>query len=155
WDWELGLRCPPGVRLFCIPREVMEERAVEAGDIRFFELSHLRMEARAAGSGSATTRSVQLRLCDFVMPSADLHPVDRLERIKHWSDWIDSWAVDWDFRGDTFVSCWRSHRTRRNPALELVTPVHSYLGPGTYRVLVKVTDLFGNETAHPCVWESD
>ena len=49
WEWEMGLN-PAGkdelaakhhvdVRLFHIPREVMDKRAVEAGDVHFFELS--------------------------------------------------------------------------------------------------------------------
>jgi len=154
WEWELGLRCPPEVRLVRIPREVMERRAVEGGDIHFLELPRLRIEARAAGSQTVPSRSVQLLLCDFVMPSAELIPAERRGRIRHWSDGIDGWAVDWDYRAGTFSSRWRSCRTRRSPALELQTPIHTYPGPGTYRVLIKVTDLFGNETDHLCVWES-
>ncbi len=154
WEWEVGLHAAPEVRLFCIPREIMEARAVEAGDIRFFERAQLQIETRAAGSGSAPTRAVQLRLCDFVLPAAELIPVEKRERIQHWSDYVDSWAVDWDFRGDTFVSRWQSYRTRRSRALELATPAHTYPGAGTHRILVKVTDLFGNETTHLGLWNA-
>ena len=48
WEWEMGLN-PAGkneparhgvdVRLFHIPRQVMDKRAVDAGDVHFFELS--------------------------------------------------------------------------------------------------------------------
>jgi len=151
WEWEAGLCAAPEVRLFCIPREIMEERAVEAGDIRFFERAKVQVETSAI----TAMRGVQLRLCDFVLPSADLIPIEKRERIQHWSDYVDSWAVDWDFRGDTFVSRWQSCRTRRSRALELATPVHTYSGRGTHRILVKVTDLFGNETVHLALWKAN
>jgi adenine-specific DNA-methyltransferase len=54
-------------------------------------------------------------------------------------------AVDWDYREDTFHNQWQSFRTRKNPKLE-TKATHTYEQPGTYKVLVKVVDIFGNDT---------
>ncbi len=58
---------------------------------------------------------------------------------------IDYWAVDWDFKDDTFHNQWQSYRTRQTPKIELSTR-YEYDKPGSYRVLVKVIDILGNDT---------
>jgi hypothetical protein len=40
-------------------------------------------------------RSITLTLTDFVIPPDDV-PQEVSRAIKHWSQWIDYWAVDWD-----------------------------------------------------------
>ena len=164
WEWEMGLLDPrsrfaetqsgTGVRMLSIPREVMEQRAVEAGDVRFFDVARLGLDVSAAGSGTQATRKARIRLQDFVISSTDLIAAEVRNEIRQWSDYIDYWAVDWDFRNDAFVSQWQSYRTRHNRTLELETPVHTYPGPGTYQVLVKVIDIFGNDTSHLVCWEA-
>jgi len=62
--------------------------------------------------------------------------------------------VDWDFRGDRFISRWQAYRTRHNRELKLETPVYTYAAPGPYEILVKVTDIFGNDTLHRVCWEA-
>jgi hypothetical protein len=42
---------------------------------------------------------------------------------------------------------WTSYRTRRDRALQLKADPHEYAAPGTYRILVKVIDIFGNDTS--------
>jgi DNA modification methylase len=158
WEWEKDLIDPLArlsgrqrhveVRLFCIPREVMEPRAVEAGDVRFVESGRLELEMSAAGSGGKPdARKVRIKLERFVIPSAS--PV-----AGTWSDYIDYWAVDWDFRHQTFTDGWRSYRTRHSRSLRLETPVHTYPRAGTYQVLVKVIDIFGNDTYRLLRWEA-
>jgi len=164
WEWEMGLYDPltklakvqhgVEVRLVSIPREVMEKRAVEAGDVQFFDLAYLELDPKAAGSGPKASRSLKIRIKDFVIPSTDLIPEKVRRKIRKWSDYIDYWAVDWDFRNDTFVSQWQSYRTRQDRSLALETPVHTYEKPGTYQVLVKVIDIFGNDTSHLVRWEA-
>lgn len=66
-------------------------------------------------------------------------------KITHWSQLIDYWAVDWDFKGDTFHNQWQAYRTKKNTKLGR-TAAHSYEEPGRYTVLVKVIDLLGNDT---------
>ncbi len=121
-----------------IPREVLEKKAVEQGDVHFFELAALSVDVKHK------KREVTLRLKDFVVPPDDL-PEDVRKAIKHWSQWIDYWAVDWDYKGDTFHNQWQSYRTRKNPSLEMETG-HTYPQPGRYTVVVKVIDILGNDT---------
>jgi DNA modification methylase len=160
WEWEMGLAGPnndvrkgspmheiakhKGVKLLLlqIPREVMEQQAVEKGDVRFFELAYF--EAKIT---QPKQRTVQVELVDFATPNADLIPEDVRSKIKKWSDYIDYWAVDWDFQNDTFMQGWVAYRTRKERKLPLVSDPHTYEKPGKYRILVKVIDIFGNDTS--------
>ena len=72
-------------------------------------------------------------------------PAEVRGAIKHWSQMVDYWAVDWDFKDDTFHNQWQSYRTRKNPKLELLVK-HEYVSPGEYMVVVKVIDILGNDT---------
>jgi DNA modification methylase len=126
------------MRFLRIPRDVMDKRAVDQGDVRFFELAALAVEVKTRG------REATLRLTDFVIPPDDV-PEEARRAVKHWSQWIDYWAVDWDNQGDTFHNQWQTYRTRKDPKLELET-THTYAAPGEYRVVVKVIDLLGNDT---------
>jgi adenine-specific DNA-methyltransferase len=65
--------------------------------------------------------------------------------VTHWSQWIDYWAVDWDFKGDTFHNQWQTYRTRKEPKITL-DAAFSYEKPGEYVVVVKVIDILGNDT---------
>ncbi|HXF50050.1 MAG TPA: PKD domain-containing protein, partial [Verrucomicrobiae bacterium] len=121
-----------------IPREVLEKKAVEQGDIHFYELAALKVDVKAKG------RQVSLKLKDFVIPPDDV-PADVQKAIKHWSQWIDYWAVDWDFKGDTFHNQWQSYRTRKNPDLQKEIS-NNYEKPGQYTIVVKVIDILGNDT---------
>ncbi|QSR89180.1 hypothetical protein IT6_02530 [Methylacidiphilum caldifontis] len=127
--------------LFQIPREIMETQAVEKGDIRFFELAYF--EANIINLEKLT---VQVELTNFVSPNADLIPKDVLCKIKKWSDYIDYWAIDWNFQNDTFMQGWVAYRTRKDRKLLLISDKHTYDKPGKYRILVKVIDIFGNDT---------
>ncbi len=113
------------LRLKRIPREVLEKKAVEQGDISFFELAALAVDVAWSG------KSVTLRLCDFCIPPDDV-PDEVQRAITHWEQWIDYWAVDWDFRGDTFHNQWQSYRTRKNRTLQKQI-AHTYPEPGSYR----------------------
>ena len=152
WEWEMGLNDlvveeakGQGIRLLllAIPREVMEQQAVERGDIHFYELAYLEVEIKP----SRKKRSYTATLTDFVIPNDELIPPEVRSKIVKWSDYVDYWAVDWDFRSDAFVNGWTSYRTRRDRALHLKSDPHVYDAPGTYRVLVKVIDIFGNDTS--------
>jgi adenine-specific DNA-methyltransferase len=66
-------------------------------------------------------------------------------KIKHWAEWIDYWAVDWDFRGDAFHNQWQTYRTRQSRELQKLAS-HTYEAPGRYTVMVKVIDILGNDT---------
>src|SRR5262249_54775212 len=87
---------------------------------------------------------VTLKLTDFVIPLDDV-PEEARKAIKHWSQMVDYWAVDWDFKEDTFHNQWQSYRTRKDPKIELQAK-HEYEEPGKYHVVVKVIDILGNDT---------
>ena len=87
---------------------------------------------------------------------------------KSWRDWIDYWAVDFDFEsrreivrekdpatgearevwtGDyIFENEWQSFRTRQNRALEFVSAEKEIQSGDPRKVAVKVVDIFGNDT---------
>ena len=151
WEWEMGLQNlvvqeakNRGVKLLLlqIPREVMEQQAADKGDVRFFELAYLEAAIR-----KPKKRTVQVALKDFVIPNAELIPDEVRNKVSKWSDYIDYWAVDWDFRNDTFMQGWVTYRTRKDRTLALASDPHTYEKPGRYRVLVKVIDIFGNDTS--------
>jgi adenine-specific DNA-methyltransferase len=126
------------LRFLRIPRDVMDKRAVEQGDVKFFELAALSVSHQSQGL------SVALALTGFVIPPDDV-PEEVQRSVKHWSQWIDYWAVDWSHDGKTFHNQWQSFRTRRQPKLALTAP-HSYAEAGEYAVMVKVIDILGNDT---------
>ena len=127
------------VRFFRVPRDVMDKRAVEQGDIHFFELAALKVETKVSKK-----KEVTLTLADFVIPPDDV-PQDVQKAIKHWSQWVDYWAADWDYKGDTFHNQWQTYRTRKKPDLEK-SATHVYQEAGEYTVVVKVIDILGNDT---------
>jgi len=126
------------MRFLRIPREVLEKKAVEQGDIRFFELAALSVKV------AQKKREVSLKLTDFVIPPDDV-PSDVQAAITHWAQWIDYWAVDWDNKGDTFHNMWQTYRTRKEKSLKLWAD-HRYETPGEYTIMVKVIDILGNDT---------
>ena len=126
------------LRLVRIPREVLDKRAVEQGDVRFFELASLSVVLKNS------RRRVTLSINDFVIPLDDV-PAEVQKAVTHWSQWIDYWAVDWDNKDDTFHNEWQTYRTRNSQDISLATE-HEYPGPGEYTVVVKVIDILGNDT---------
>ena len=151
WEWEMGLQNlvvtdaknkDVKLLLLQIPREVMEQRGADKGDVRFFELAYLDAAIRKPKRLTA-----QVTLKDFVIPNAELIPDDVRNKVGKWSDYIDYWAVDWDFRNDTFMQGWVAYRTRKDRSLPLTSDPHTYEKRGKYRILVKVIDIFGNDTS--------
>jgi len=121
-----------------IPHEALDKKAVEQGDIKFFELGALSVDVKAK------KREVTLELSDFVIPTDDV-PEEVRKAIKHWSQMVDYWAVDWDYKNDTFHNQWQSYRTRKDPKISLNVN-YLYPEPGKYTIVVKVIDILGNDT---------
>jgi site-specific DNA-methyltransferase (adenine-specific)/adenine-specific DNA-methyltransferase len=88
---------------------------------------------------------------------------------KSWTDWIDYWAVDFDFESKkelvqvknddgefeekwtgnyVFENEWQSFRTKQDRELELETPWHEIeeLEDHPRKIAIKVVDIFGNDT---------
>jgi len=151
WEWEMGLidtltnfAKSKGVKLLAlqIPREIMEVEAARKGQIKFFELSYLETSIEK-------TRKEGEYVCvleDFVIPNPELVPDEVRSKIKAWSDYVDYWAVDWDFQNDTFMPKWMDYRTKQDRTLSLKSATHTFDKPGKYKIMVKVVDIFGNDT---------
>lgn len=151
WEWEMGLydviteaAKGRGIKLVLlnIPHEVMEKQAVERGDVQFYELAYLDVDII-----QKENRKVIVKIKDFVIPNYELLPEEIRKKVKKWSDYIDYWAIDWDFRNDTFMNGWVTYRTRRDRKLILKSDAHNYKQPGKYTIMVKVVDVFGNDTS--------
>lgn len=200
FDYEMGLIfddfVTQGVDIAfkIIPREVFDKRAVERGQVNFYDVAYI--EAKPLIEGRGNMKTVSIELSDFsvsynqdsgaideelkggkskiivesgqvlkVTKDKETGEVTRELLTKKWSDWIDYWAVDYNFAdrkeiikvldgeqekevwtGDyIFDNEWQSFRTKKNRNLELVSaPVE--LPKGDYKVAVKVVDIFGNDT---------
>jgi len=180
WEWEMGLAGPSDdyhtgglmhevakqkdikLHLLQIPREVMEQQAVDKGDVQFFELAYLEVEIQGGsnklqlsgkyvstnpiGQPLSVSNPVIVHLKDFVIANTELIPPEVREKVRKWSDYIDYWAVDWDFQNDTFMNGWVTYRTHKERSLSLHSDPHAYAAPGRYTIVVKVVDIFGNDT---------
>ena len=149
WEWEMGLNSTMKdeakkrgitLKLKQIPREVMEVQVTDQS-IRFFELSYLDVAISKAG------QKVTVELTDFASSNKEILPDEVLQKIQGWADYIDFWAIDWDFQNDTFMQGWVDYRTKRKRSLSLISDPHRYDKPGTYKLFVKVIDIFGNDTS--------
>lgn len=175
-----------------IPNDVFDKRAIQRGQVKFYDVGYLEANPVQLKDGS-----IQIELANFAVfyaqADADaaaegLRPggsrvvvdngqvvrvskdkkgaVSREVLTKSWSDWIDYWAVDFDFESQKevisqevdgevitnwtgryiFENQWQDFRTRGNRELLLISAPHTYDSPGEYKVAVKVVDVFGNDT---------
>ena len=177
-----------------IPAEVFDKRAVEREQVVFHDVSFVEVKAHVVKGKAPATVAVELT--DFsVHYSQDPNAAATLKNGKHkvvvekgqilriskdktgkisrevltreWTDWIDYWAVDFDFEnkreiirvrneesgeieeqwsGDyVFENEWQSFRTKKDRSLELTSVQHE-CPPGQRKIAVKVVDIFGNDT---------
>lgn len=149
WEWEMGLhdtipeaarRRGLDLRLRQIPREVMERDVTDSGEVRFFELAYVDFDVPRQG------REASVVLKDFAIPSEELIPDKVRDQISGWSDLIDYWSIDFDHSDETFHNQWQAYRTKDEPVLATTSDWHEYPGPGRYAIVVKIIDIFGNDT---------
>lgn len=131
------------IRLKYIPREIMEPNRTE---VQFFEAGYLEAEA------VKKDRKVDVRLVRFVpalaeAPEAEIDAL-RERAVKSPFDFIDFWAVDFDWReGKPFEHHWQDFRTRKDRSLKTCTDLGwQYQTPGVHHICVKVIDVFGVDT---------
>ena len=179
-----------------IPREVFDKKAVEKGQVKFYDVAFI--EVKPIMKGTANNKEISIELTDFsvfynqdnsgeivetLKPGGAKVVVENGQVVKiskdkstsketieiltkKWSDWIDYWAVDFNFArrkemikiiengeekevwtGDyIFDNEWQSFRTKKNRNLEL-TSAAKEVSKGTYKIAVKVVDIFGNDTS--------
>jgi adenine-specific DNA-methyltransferase len=149
WEWEMGIhdlieeaarKLGIKLRLLQIPNDVIGLEPAKETKVGFFDLAYVDAKAKVHG------KSVEVSLSDFSIPNTDLIPTEVRSQIKHWSDLVDYWAVDFDFREGRFLNNWSSYRTKANAKLELKA-THDYPNHGKYDVLVKVVDIFGIDSS--------
>jgi len=175
-----------------IPADVFDKRAVEKNQVVFHDVSfievkpHIKKNSVAveltdfsvfySQDSSAKAESeiknkgsrIIVEKGQIVKVSKDKDGVFTREVLtKKWTDWIDYWAVDFNFESkreiirvrneDTgeweerwtgdfiFENEWQSFRTKKDRSLELKSVFHE-CAPGQHKVAVKVVDIFGNDT---------
>lgn len=177
-----------------IPREVFDKRAVERDQVNFYDVAYIEIKPTVTGRGNMKELSIELTDFSVfynqdngsaneelkagkskiiiengqvikVTKDKDTDLVTREALTKKWSDWIDYWAVDYNFAdrkefikvlendeekelwtGDyIFDNEWQSFRTKKNRNLEF-NSAPKELPKGDYKVAVKVVDIFGNDT---------
>ena len=88
-----------------------------------------------------------VELKDFCVNSNDLISEDVKESIASFSDWIDYWVIDFDHQEESsFNASWLSYRTPKNRMLVLTSSPYYYKKAGVHKILIKIIDIFGNET---------
>jgi DNA modification methylase len=203
FDYEMGLDFQEynsqgiDVVFRIIPREVFDKKAVERGQVKFYDVAFI--DAKPTVKGPMNHKELCVELTDFsvsynqddsgeiaealrpggakvivengqvvkVSKDKDSDIISKEVLTKKWSDWIDYWAVDFDFAsrkeiikvmedgeekevwtGDyIFDNEWQSFRTKKNRELEL-TSASKEVSKGMYKVAIKVVDIFGNDTTH-------
>jgi DNA modification methylase len=174
-----------------IPRDVFDKRAIEKNQIVFHDVAYIEVKPIVKKNSIAieltdfsvfynqdSIANVEESLKNggnkIVVESGSIIKISKnkdglVKRevlTKNWTDWIDYWAVDFDFEnkkeiirvkneqgeieevwtGDyIFENEWQSFRTKKNRKLELIS-VASECSKGRRKVAVKVVDIFGNDT---------
>jgi DNA modification methylase len=175
-----------------IPADVFDKRAVDKGQVVFHDVAAIEIKplikknsiaieltdfsvfySQDSVSGAEATlkdkgSKIVVDKGQIVKVSKDKDGIIKREQMtKVWTDWIDYWAVDFNFEnkreiirvkneangeweeiwtGDyIFENEWQSFRTKRDRSLELTSVAHE-CPTGTRKVAVKVVDIFGNDT---------
>jgi hypothetical protein len=175
-----------------IPREVFDKRAIEKNQVVFHDVSFIEVKPIVKKNAVAieltdfsvfynqdSIKEVEERLkaggTKIVIEQGVIYKIAKdkegvLTRevlTKKWTDWIDYWAVDFDYEskkeiiqakneetgevevrwtGDyIFENEWQDFRTKKKRDLALITPPVE-VGKGKRKIAVKVVDIFGNDT---------
>jgi adenine-specific DNA-methyltransferase len=158
WEFEMELRqftlaleaeLAVKIKLIPIPREVMEKNRKSPPP--FLEMAVL--EAAMVRRKESGKQSVDVKLTKF-LPSLAEVPAKELEALKERAiksgfDFIDFWAVDFDWHPtEPFNHHWQDYRTRRDRSLKTVSDAgHVYEANGKHAICVKVVDVFGCDTS--------
>lgn len=180
------------IRLRYIPQDIFDKRAVDKKQVKFFDVAYL--QAKPNVKGMSVT--IQLTNFATYYTQDDIEVLeDKLKKgsssigiengqivkitkeknnkmtrevlTKNWTDWIDYWAIDFNYEDKPeviligsngnarqvktgnfiFENEWQSFRTKKNNKLELTCPQHEYSEKGKYKIMVKVVDILGIDTS--------
>ncbi|MEX2728348.1 MAG: site-specific DNA-methyltransferase [Candidatus Sigynarchaeum springense] len=118
-----------------------------------FDLLEIGGDAEAASQARAEARvkvegkKAMVELTGFTILDPGRVPPELKGVIPGWKDYVDYWAIDFDFRENTFVNRWCSYRTLQDRNLELVSRPFEYRSSGKYKIMIKVVDVFGTVTS--------
>ena len=89
---------------------------------------------------------ITVEIVDYIVPNLMIIK-DRIKsRIKYFSDWIDSWSIDFNRQEYSFTTAWISYRTLKNRKLNLTSDPYIYNVKGKHKISIKVNDILGIET---------
>ncbi|MCS6919053.1 MAG: DUF559 domain-containing protein [Fimbriimonadales bacterium] len=153
WEFEMelsrkkdALEAETGVavKLRYIPREIMEPNRAE---VQFFEAGALEAQVIQGKDGAVDVELVRFAPALAEAPEKELAAL-RERAVQSPFDFIDFWAVDFDYTPDKpFEHHWQDYRTRKERKLKTRTDVGwKYETPGKHRIAVKVIDVFGVDT---------
>ena len=91
-------------------------------------------------------KSVVIELIAYSVPDPNIINDELKTKITTFSDWIDSWAIDFNRQNDYFCTTWISYRTPKNRKLNLMSVSYTYNKQSNYKIAIKVNDILGNET---------
>ena len=175
-----------------IPRDVFDKRAVNSGQVKFHDVAYVEVVANiknnfievqlvdySVGYKQNSIDSAEKEIgksgSKIVVENGQVIKIEKNKEgivsrtllTKHWSDWIDYWAIDWDFSnrkeivnvknevtGDIetmwtgdfiFENEWQSYRTKKDRTIELKSIPYEIVS-GSRKIAVKVVDIFGNDT---------
>ena len=124
------------LQLLKVPDQIVEKDLSKY--VKFPEVAYLEIETGIKG------KEITLKITDFQLsPTAELAEI--ASKVKDSRELIDYWAIDWDYKGDTFHNQWQSFRMKKNPKVDYEA-IHKYEEPGEYQIMTKVVDVFGNDT---------
>jgi len=124
------------LQLLKVPDQIVEKELSKY--VKFPEVAYLELEIKAKG------KEGKLKITDFQLsPTIELAKI--ASKVKDSRELIDYWAIDWDYKGDTFHNQWQSFRVKKNPKVDYEA-LHNYKESKEYQIMVKVVDVFGNDT---------
>jgi len=180
------------IRLRYIPQDIFDKRAVDKKQVKFFDVAYL--QAKSIVKGKEV--KIQLTNFATYYTQDDIEVLeDKLKKgsssigiengqivkitkeknnkmtrevlTKNWTDWIDYWAIDFNYEDKPeviligsngnakqvktgnfiFENEWQSFRTKKNNDIELTSTKHEYAEKGKYKIMVKVVDILGIDTS--------
>lgn len=148
WEFEMGLyelieelgdEYGVDIKLKQIPTDVLDMKRRELTQLTFFDLNYLNLALTVKG------RNAAVEIKRFAIANLEYLPEKIRESFKDFRSYIDYWAVDFDYKGDEFHNMRQEYKTRKNNDIRTRIS-YNYENSGEYEVLVKVVDLFGNDT---------
>lgn len=174
-----------------IPREVFDKKAIERNQIQFHDVSYIEVKPYVIKNTVAVELTdfstyynqgivdnviasirkgadkISLEQGNIIKISKDKEGIVTREILtKKWTDWVDYWAVDFNFESKKeimrikkengeiketwtgnyiFENEWQSFRTKKDRSIELKS-IARECKKGRRKIAIKVVDIFGNDT---------